>query len=110
MPAYSVSVPAASATVGTDLFEGEVFARRPYPRSLLGVAIAGSAAAADTEVEIMVDTVSVAVLKNSATGYPRLSDDLVPLRAAVPAGAQLRAIVRDAPATNPINVVLMLSA
>lgn len=108
MPNYAVSIAAASATVGTDLYDGQVWARAPQDRVVSGLALKGSAAAGDTEVEVYIDEVRIGDFFNTNTGFPN-NDDLLPLEGLfVPGGAQLRAIVRDAPATNPINSMIAL--
>lgn len=102
MPNWLADVAAASATVGTDLFSGEVWARAPQDRVVTALALKGSAAAGDTNVEFYADEVRIGDMWNTGTGVPDL-DDYMPVEALmVPGGAQLRAIVRDAPATNPI--------
>ncbi len=108
MPNYTASVPAATAVVGYDVFTGQVWQRSPMNRALDGVACKGSAAAGDTEIEIYIDEVRVGSFFNNATGFANV-DDLLPLeRLGIPAGAQLRGIVRDAPATNPLNVMVAI--
>jgi len=110
MPNYTVSVAAAVAVVGADLFVGEVWARAPFNRVLTGLGLRGSAAAGDTEVEYFIDEVRVTQQFNNNTGFPNI-DDLIPVDAlGVPAGAQLRAVVRDAAATNPINAMISVEA
>lgn len=108
MPSYTASVPAATAVIGADLFVGQVWARSPVDRILTGVGLAGSAAIGDTEVEIFIDEVRVGQFFNVALGFPNQDhiQDLEDLF--VPAGAQLRSIVRDAAATNPINQTVVL--
>jgi len=108
MGAYMVSVAAASAGVGIDLFSGEVWSRAPRNRVLNGFGIRGSAAAVDTQVEVYIDETRVGNFYNVGTGVPN-NDDLVKLNnLGVPAGAQARCIVRTAPTTNPINLLITL--
>jgi len=108
MPNYLASVAASVAVVGADLFDGQVWARSPMNRALDGVACKGSAAAGDTQIEVYIDEVRVGDFFNNNTGFPNV-DDLLPLeRLGIPAGAQLRAIVRDAASSNPINVMVAL--
>lgn len=108
MPNYTVSVPAATAVVDADLFTGEVWSRAPQNRVVTGMGLRGSAAAGDSEIELFIDEVRVGNFFNNDLGFPD-NDDLLPLEnLAVPAGAQLRAIVRDAPATNPLNGMIAL--
>ena len=108
MPSFTASVAAATAVIGADLFTGEVWSRSPANRTLNGLGTKGSAAAGDTEFEVYIDEVRVGQFFNISTGFPN-NDDIVPLETLfVPAGAQLRAIVRDAASTNPINVTVEL--
>jgi len=105
MPNWQSSVTAAVAILDADLFTGEVWARSPQPRVLSGFAMRGSAAGADTEVELTIDEVRVGNFFNVSTGVPNM-DDVLPLEDLfVPGGAQLRCIVRDAAATNPVNTI-----
>jgi hypothetical protein len=108
MPNWITSVPAATAIIDADLLDGVTWARSPNDRALSGVGLRGSAAAGDTEVEIYIDEVRVGTFFNNNTGFPN-NDDLLPLdRLFVPASAQLRAIVRDAATTNPINTMIAI--
>jgi len=108
MPNYMASVAAATAIVGYDILKDLVWARSPSDRLLTGVGVTGSAAALDTEVEIFIDEIRVGNFFNQATGVPN-NDNLMDIEdLGVPAGAQLRCLVKDAPATNPINVMVAL--
>lgn len=101
-----VSIAAATAVVGYDLFKDQTWNVSGRNRVIRGLACAGSAAAGDTEVDLYVGNVRVTNFFNSATGFPT-RDHYKPLGAvAVPAGTKISAIVRDAPATNPINIDL----
>lgn len=101
-----VSVAAATAIVGYDLLRDSLFKRSGVDRVLRGAALAGSAAAGDTIVSIYVDTVKVATIYNVTTSFPT-RDHFWPLSDVyVPAGSDISAIVDDAPATNPINLLL----
>jgi len=103
MPSYVVSIAAAVAIVGADLFVGERWKEQPNDRVLTGLALRGSAAAGDTVVDLMVDETRVAQLVNNATGFPD-NDDMVEVSVIIPANAELSAIITDAAATNPINL------
>mgnify|MGYP001608579721 CR=1 FL=1 len=108
MPNFVASIAAATAILGYDLFTGQVWARSPVDRTLEGLALKGSAAGGDTEVEFYIDEIRVADMFNNTTGFPN-NDDLLPLESLfIPEGALLRALVRDAPATNPINVLVAI--
>ena len=102
-PSYQVSIAAASATVGTDLLNGERWKEQPNPRVLIGVALKGSAAAGDTVVDILAEETRIATLFNTNTGFPN-EDDLIDMGIEIPANVELTAVVTDAPATNPINL------
>jgi len=108
VPNYTVAIAASVAIVGADLFEGQVWARAPQNRVVDGAALRGSAAAGDSEVELHIDEVRISSLFNNNTGFPN-NDDLLPLESLlIPAGAQLRAIVVDAAASNPLNAMVAL--
>jgi len=108
MPSYTAGVAAATAIVGYDLFTAEVWARSPMDRILVGAGIAGSAVIGDSEVEIFIDEVRVGQFFNNRLLLPTQDEiqDLEDLF--VPAGAQLRAIVRDAPATSILYTTVVL--
>ena len=102
MPSYTAAVAAATAVVGYDLFTAEVWARSPVDRILTGTGVAGSAVIGDAEVELFIDEVRVGSFFNNRLLLPTQDEiqDLEDLF--IPAGAQLRSIVRDAPATSII--------
>lgn len=101
-----ISVAAASASVGTDLFEGEIWQQSPVPRVLARVGLAGSAAALDTKVSVFIGTVKVAEMYNSATGAVLINEHMIPLGEAVPPNEKIHMYVDDAPDTNPINAIV----
>ncbi len=103
MPSYTTSVAAATAVVGYDLLTAEPQARSPKNRALMSVAYTGSAVIGDTKIDMFIDEVRVGSFYNSALLTPQTDRDRQALEALfVPAGAQLRAIVTDAPASNPV--------
>ena len=101
----SASIPAATAVVGYDLIEGNSLKQSDKPRSLIAAALAGSAAALDTVVDLFVGQVKVGGMYNSAVGAPN-RDHLFRIGVYVPANQEVHAYVVDAPATNPINIIL----
>lgn len=105
MPAIENSVAAATAVVGYDLIADEPLRQAGYDRNVRGLALAGSAAAGDSKVKLMVGNVEVATAYNKATGFPT-RDHMVPMGAKVPGGTEVRVVVTDAPATNPLNVIV----
>ena len=100
-----VSIAAATAIVGYDLLANESLRQAEQGRSLIAAGLAGSAAALDTKVRIMVGQVEVGKIYNSATGAPN-RDSMFRVGQGVPGGVEVHAYVEDAPATNPINLAL----
>jgi len=108
MPNFTADNTAAAAIVGFDLLDGEVWARTPQDRALTGIAYTGSAVIGDSEIEVFIDEVRVGSFFNSALLVPQIDRDIQPLEElGIPGGAQLRAVVIDAPATS---VVFLLAA
>ena len=108
MPNFLNVVAAADAVLEFDLFGGEVWKRTPNNRALTGIGCRGSTAAGDFEFELYIDEVRVGNFMNSDTGVPN-NDDVLPLESLfVPAGAELRAVVRDAAAGNPVHTMVAL--
>ena len=103
-----VSIVDTVAVVGYDLFKDTIWQQAPYPRILSGVGCAGSAAALDTKVSIYVGTVKVGEFYNSATGAVLVNQHMFAMNENIAAGDLLHAYVDDAPATNPINMVVEL--
>lgn len=102
-----VSAPAATAIVGYDMFANQTWRVSSKPRRLYGMAVAGSTAAGDCAVELYVDQHHVGRFYNLATGWPT-KDHIVPLKGNyVPPGATIAAIVSDAAAANPLNIILI---
>jgi len=101
-----ISIAAATAVLGYDLFQNTIFQQQGKNRALTGVALKGSTAAADTKVDLFIDTVKLGEFYNTGTAFPNM-DDVIPLDGNfVPAGTQLHMYVTDAPATNPINAIV----
>lgn len=109
MPNFTADNTAAVAVVDADLFDGETWARSPVDRVLNGIAYTGSAVIGDTEIEVFIDEVRVGSFFNSALLTPQVDRDIQPLEAlGIPAGAQLRAIVKDAAATSIVYTMAAL--
>ena len=102
-----VSVLAATAVLGYDLLTNRpdiaVSARN---RVLRAIGLTGSAAGGDSAVDFKVGNAIVATLFNSNTGFPAADADKFPTSYHIPAGAPLSIVVTDAPATNPLNVLV----
>jgi hypothetical protein len=106
LPSDTVATAAASGTLGTDLLASRRTAQSPADRALTGIAVTGSAVIGDSEIELMIDDVSIGHYFNSALLTPQVDRDVVGLGAlGWPAGARLQAIVRDAPATSILYVM-----
>ena len=108
MATYEVSVPAATAVVGFDLLTDLPYVRvSGGNRILRRAAVAGSAAAGDSRVDLSVGGVPVGRLFNVGTGFPNSDRDMRSMGDAfIPAGEALAALVGDAPATNPLNLLV----
>lgn len=102
----AVSVAAATAVVDYNLLQSHPDRSSMRPRRIKTGGLAGSAAALDTLVRILVGATRVADLYNQATGAPSALASMFEIGASVPAGVEVSAIVVDAPATNPINLAL----
>ena len=105
MPSDTVPTAAAAATVSTDLLSARRTAQAPNDRLLNSIAVTGSAVIGDTEIELLVDDVTIGNYFNSALLIPQMDRDIVELEGlGWPAGARLQAVVRDAPATSILYV------
>lgn len=103
-----ISIGASTAVVGYDLMRDSTQRTAGYPRVLRGIALKGSAAALDTEIQVMVGQVEVARLFNSGTGAPN-RDDLFIVGSPIGPNQPLYCKIVDAPATNPINLTVELT-
>ena len=103
MPSYTVSVAAATAVVGFDMMTGQRWKEQGNDRVLTGVALCGSAAEGDSEVEVLVDETRIGSFFNTKLLFPD-EDDLIAVNVIVAANAEITVVVVDAPATNPLNV------
>ncbi len=108
MATYEVSIPAATAVVGYDLLTDLPYVRvSGGNRILRRAALAGSAAAGDSRVGLAVGGVPVGRMYNVGTGFPNSDRDMRSMGDAfIPAGEALSALVEDAPATNPLNLLV----
>lgn len=100
---------AATAVLGYDLLQGTIHQTSAVNRVLQGVMLTGSAAIADTKVDVYIDTVKIAEVWNTKLLVGN-NDDVIPLdNLFVPSGAALHAIVTDAPVTNPVYLGIKTS-
>ena len=101
-----VSIAAATAITGYDLFRDQTWRVAARPRRLRGCAVCGSTAAGDCSFDLFIDQFHVGRFYVLATGWPT-RDHVVPLAGNfVPPGATIAAIMVTAPTANPINVIL----
>lgn len=102
-----ISIAAAVAVVGYDLLSNRPDVQSSArPRVLRAIALTGSAAAGDSVVDVKVGNRTVVTLYNTATGFPTNDASKFPTAYAVPAGSPVSIVVTDAPATNPLNVLV----
>jgi len=102
-----VSIAAAVAVVGYDLLTNRPdIASSGLRRVLRSLALTGSAAAGDAAVDVKVANRTVASLFNTATGFPTADAAKFDTQYAVPPGSPVSVIVTDAPATNPLNLLI----
>jgi len=105
----TVSVAAATAALGYDLLSNRPdVAVSGRNRTLRAIGLTGSAAAGDAGVDLKVGDRTVASLFNSATGFPTADSAMFKTSFFVPAGTPISAVVTDAPATNPLNLLVDL--
>jgi len=102
----SVSIAAATAVVDYNLLQSHPDRSAMRPRRIKSGGLAGSAAALDTLVRILVGSTRVADLYNQATGAVAADASMFEINSIVPRGVEISAMVVDAPATNPINLAL----
>jgi len=102
-----VSVDPTIAILGYNLLTNRPdIATSGRARVLRAVGLTGSAAAGDSSVDFKVGDRIVSTLFNTATGFPSADAGKFPTSFNVPAGVPLSIIVTDAPATNPLNVLV----
>ena len=103
-----VGVAAATAILGYDLLKDVVGKKEAGGRALIGVGLAGSAVVGDSEIDVYVNSVPVATLKNSSLLVPK-KDDILPCRIHVPGNSELALIVTDAPVTSILYSTLLFA-
>lgn len=102
-----ISVAAATAVVGYDLLTNRPdIATSGVRRVLRALALTGSAAAGDSAIDVKVANRTVATLYNTATGFPTNDASKFDTAYNVPGGSPVSVIVIDAPATNPLNLLI----
>lgn len=110
MAVFETSTAAATAVVGYDLLATLPYARvSGGGRVLRSAGMAGSAAALDSRIGVMVGGIKIGQLYNGATGGVSGDRDMTDFGDAwIPPGETLSLLVEDAPATNPLNVRVVI--
>jgi hypothetical protein len=106
MPNILTETTAANFAVGVDAIAGQIQARVPYDRWLVGVGCVGSANAGDSEFTVIIGQEEIGPFRNSATGLGLTQDSMIQVREFVPANMICSTRVNDAAATNPVLVAL----
>lgn len=107
MATFSISTLAATAVVGYDLMSNSSYALKPYNRVISSVGCVGSTNPADAKFDLFVGETKVGDFFNTTGGaniVPNTDKDWIRQNIFVPANVQLRAVVSDAAATNPLVV------
>lgn len=107
MAVYEVTIAAAVAVLGFDMFRDEPWTVSDEDRAITGLGVTGSAAAGDSAIDLLVNLQRALRKYNQTTGFPNM-DNVQPLSVYVPAGAKISAPVVDAPATNPLNLLILV--
>lgn len=95
---------AAVAVVGRDMMQGHRMERTPYMRNLVKIALTGSAAAADAEIEVNIGDLYVGRVPNNRTGTVVLDEaDWKVIGRMIRPNEKLMARVTDAASTNPLR-------
>lgn len=106
----NVAPAAATAVVNYNLLETEeILSVSKFKREITHMGLAGSAAINDTVVNLYIAGEYTGTIRNTTAGavIVQPDDDLIPCSIIVPSGDKISARVVDAPATNPINLVII---
>jgi len=108
MAFVSEKLSATEAVAQRDMMLNSVFRQSPRDRVIRDAYLVGSAASGDAEVTLYIGEKLVARLPNGASGAsPDIKGlDFYPIGAGVPRGAEIRAIITDAAATNPLTLLM----
>lgn len=113
MPLFQLEVAAASAVANADLIEQATEQWKPARnvnrnRRIYRAGLTGSAAAHDTAIRLEAGGKPIGKLYNTSTGGLTTKDEILPIGATVPANVDLKAVVTDAAATNPVYLLLFM--
>jgi len=107
MPLTTISIPAATAVVNYDMLQTrQDVAIAGRARVIRGLSLTGSAAIGDARVQVKVGSNVVATLYNSALAFPTADGTSFATQYKVPASSPISIVVDDAPATNPLVVLI----
>ncbi len=107
MALTTISVPAATAVLAYDLLTNRPDVQTGAGRRVIrALSLTGSAAAGDAAVDVKVGNRVVATLYNTALGFPNNDASKFPTQYLVPPGSPISVVVTDAPATNPLNLMI----
>jgi len=107
MALTQVSVAAATAVLGYNLLANRPdVASSGRARVIRGIAVTGSAVVGDSRVQVKVGNNVVATLYNTALGFATQDASTFKTQYAVPPSSPISIIVDDAPATNPLNILI----
>jgi len=102
-----ISIAAATAVVGFDMLRNRPdISVAATPRIIRSIGLTGSAAVGDATIEVKVGARTVATLVNNLLNFPAADSGQFSTMYAVPAGSPISVIVTDAPATNPLNLLI----
>lgn len=109
MALNTVATAAAVAVLGYNLLQNRPDIQTAgRNRTLRGFAFTGSAVIGDCSVEIKVGERVVGTFFNSALLTPQADRDVQKMSVHCPIGSPVSVIVKDAPATSPVYVMLDL--
>lgn len=112
MTVFQREIAVADAPAKKDLLSNDKsWVNKPVPRRVVAFGLTGSAAADDTQLDLYYGSEKMAEIINHRTGVAFDTDqDLLPCPSAAYCGAgeDISLIVVDAPATNPIKLVLVI--
>lgn len=102
-----VSVAAATAVLGYDLLTNRPdITSGAGQRVLRALGLTGSAAIGDSSVDVKVGNRVVATLFNNAVDFPTNDAGKFATAYLIPIGSPISVVVTDAPATNPLNLLI----
>lgn len=102
-----VQVDINTLAVGVDAYADVDGQSRPWARMLRGFKLGGSAAIADAEIELFVESTSLGLFRNTSTDDIPDNQHIQPMNVPVPANAKVRCVVRIASGSAAFATALM---